>query len=645
MCFETGFSQERTFFASDRNFFWVPLSYSGEFRTYAHFRKRDIIAGYLTDTYTGSRFSVGGIVRSESYIWHPDFLLLNLEAEYNPDFIKDRFIVIPDLYENRTLKRFSIKTTLFNNKVISVNTNADFSQTYSNRENLTNIRTDVKQVGSALSFLNSKLPVNLSFNKTKWKQEETETDRVSNMDRLNFTARTSKSFYSNDKHDLTYLHDNYSFDYVNLYQTNIISDIITLNDNFNFDADKKYNFRSRVSYQNQRGTFSFTKLQADENLILKLPENFTFYANYNYNKLDREFQNTVTNNIRTTLRHKLYLSLNTDIFYEYRKTTHNSYEESYNTLGGNLYYTKKIPFKGRLNLSYNYRRQNFNTQSEPVTVQVTNESHILADGEITLLERPFIQVSSIIVTDITGAIVYQPDLDYLIIEHDNYVEIRRFPGGLIPDNTEVFVDYLVNMPETYSFDLNYNKFSSSISFWKKYIEFYFNAAKQNYVNLVNVDLIVLNYFTQYKYGIRTDVKFAAAGVEFDKYNSSIVPYEMIRYYASAQKTFKGNLILSLNADFRDYYLTNDNVRHQYSNISAKTVYRIQDITRASLELGYRKQIGEGIDLDLLTARLEFTSQFNKLFATLGFEKYNRDFLGEINNYTGVYFRLIRKFRN
>ncbi len=645
LIFCKGFSQGQMFFASDKNYFWKPLSFSGEFRTFGHFRQRDILTDYTEETQNSSRFSLGGMFSSDSYFWHPDFLLLKIQAEYNPDFIKEDFIVIPDQSETRTLKRLDIRTVLFNTKVISLNSYLNLNQTYSNRENLTNIKTNSKRWGSILSFSNKVVPLTFSFNQTKWQQEETETGRTSDMDQLNFTGRASKSFYSNDKHDLLYAHDEYLFNYIDLYRTQTFSDYLVLSDNFNFDSENKYNFRSRVSYRNQRGTTDFTKFQANENVTLKLPANLTFYTNYDYNNLEYEAQNTKTHNAKTSLHHKLFLSLNSDIFYEYRAMSHTVYNETYHTFGGNLYYTKKLLFNGRLNLSYNYRRQNFQTQSEPAAIQIINENHILTDGEIVLLDRPYIDLNSIVVTDLTGSIIYSENLDYIIIERNNYIEIQRFPGGQIANNQGILVDYTVNLPETYDYDSNFNRFSSNISFLNRAVELYFNAAKQNYVNTFNADLLILNYFTQYQYGIRSDIKFITAGIEFDHYNSSIIPYKMVRYYLTAQKSFKEKLLFSINGNFRDYYLTDEDIRQLFTDISAKAVYRIFDLTKTSLEIGYRNQSGTGIDLDLLTAKLEITTQFHQLYATLGFEKYNRNFLGEINNYNGIFFKLVRKFQN
>jgi hypothetical protein len=102
-------------------------------------------------------------------------------------------------------------------------------------------------------------------------------------------------------------------------------------------------------------------------------------------------------------------------------------------------------------------------------------------------------------------------------------------------------------------------------------------------------------------------------------------------------------LVSLNGNIQQYRLIEDQVEQLYTDISGKMVYRIIDQTKASLDLGYRKQIGSGIDLDLLTARLEFMTQFRQFMFTLGLEKYNRNFLDQINNYNGIYFKLIRRF--
>lgn len=619
------------------------MSLSGEFNTSGNFRTKEIRTDYISDTQNSSRFSIGGKINTKSYIWHPNFLILNLEAEYNPDFIKENFIIIPDLTETRTAKRINLKTTLFNRKVISLYTTTNFSQTYSYRDYLTNIKTDTKQFGAVLIYSNKILPINLNLNQSKWNQEETETGRMADMNQLNFTARTSKSFYSLDKHSLTYSRNNYRYNNFNLYQTNVNSEIISLNDNFYFDKKRNYNFRSRLSYHNQTGTIDFKRMQAYENLFLKLPVNFKFQANYNYNDIEQEFSQTKSQNLKTTLMHKLYLSLNTSIYYEYTKIDNTFFNDENNTYGFNFNYTKKIPLKGRLNISGTYQMKDYNTIAEPNIVQIINEEHYLSDGKIELLVRPNIDIQTIIVKDQTGAIIYQENLDYILIQRNEYIEIQRFPGGQILNNSTVYVDYTATQPASYSYNSNLYLISSSIKLWDNLFELYFNTSKQDFNNITNTDFLSLNYYTQYTYGAKIDVKFAEAGVELEDYNSSTIPYKSERYYFNAHQNFNNKILFSISGNIKNFHLIQENEDQVFSDISAKTIYKFKTISSVSLDIAYRKQIGNGIDLDLFTARAEFRTILRQIDFTAGIEAYYKDFLSNKYIYEGIFFKIIRRF--
>jgi len=637
------YSQKRTFFSPDKTSFWVPVSFSGEFRTYTYYRSQNIYRDFLTESQKSTLLSVGGLINSKSYIWDKNFLLLDFEAEYNPDLIRENFIVVPDHAETRTTKRVDLKTTFFNNKIITVSTKTNFSQTYNNREYLTNIKTDRKYYGGMFSFNNKILPFYVCLDQTNWDQEETETGRLSDFDHFNLRVRTSKSFYSRDKHDFLYSHNEYLFNRYGSLQLRTISDYFSLNDVLCFDECRNYNFQSRISYKSEEGTNTYDRFSVYEKLNLILPLNFKYNANYIFGNTKQELQNTAFHNVLTNLSHQLYLSLNTGIFYNYKRTIHSYYDETRNIYGGHIYYSKNIPLRGRLKINYNYSRESRENNSEPVSVQVIDENHMLTDGEIVLLDRPFIEVSTIVVRDLTGAILYQENLDYILIERNNYIEIQRFPGGQIADGDAILVDYVVNQPETYSYDADNHRFSASVSFLDRFVEVYYKLNDINYVNLTNTELLSLNYYRQNIYGIKFDHNYATAGFEFDEYNSNIFPYRLKRYYATFNKSFNDRIIVSLNANLRDYYLVNEDINRIYADVSTQAVYRIFDLTKASLKLGYRKQIGSGVDLDLITARLELTSQLRQLFLTLGFEKYNRDFMEDVNNYNGIYFRLVRKF--
>ena len=82
---------------------------------------------------------------------------------------------------------------------------------------------------------------------------------------------------------------------------------------------------------------------------------------------------------------------------------------------------------------------------------------------------------------------------------------------------------------------------------------------------------------------------------------------------------------------------------KYMDITGKAIYTIYKQTSLNLDLMYRKQTGRGIDLDLMSAKTEIISSINRLYLTVGLEVYKRNYVGEIINFKGTYFKLVRKF--
>jgi hypothetical protein len=207
----------------------------------------------------------------------------------------------------------------------------------------------------------------------------------------------------------------------------------------------------------------------------------------------------------------------------------------------------------------------------------------------------------------------------------------------------VYIDYTVQQPGSYSYGANNNHFSASVILLQRLIELYYRYSVQNYPKTDQADLLTLNYYRQHILGLRLDVGFARAGVEADMYESNIVPYRMMRYYIDMNWNLKSSLLLTLNGNIRDYRMIADEVNQLYANLSGKVVYRIGPRMRVSLESGYLNQRGANIDLDLLTARAEFLSTFNKLQLRVGLEMYRRLYMNSEFDFNGAYIQLTRRF--
>jgi len=624
---------------------WHLRHISGELDLKGQYRQLESSFNELTEDQKSTYLLSGLKLNTSSYLWDKDIFMIDLSGAYSPELRDEKYITVPDRSEVRTLKKVDLMATLFNNKAVTLQGFYNFDQSYFNRELLTNVRSNNQQWGGILSLNNRFLPLSLSYRNQKWDQDELQTGRIFNMDQESFQARSSKSFGSKDRTELLFSHNNYLYRYAELHQTSHLIDRFALNNNLFFDEARKYNLNSRFSWYRQDGTTSFRRLELLEGLTLRLPGHFKFRANLNLYQLRDQVQTWNQRKIRTSLEHKLYKSLTTRIFVDYtriRQEAANLYIQSDTRGGLELKYSKRIP-GGIFNLNYRYFRQEYSSEGEQGVLQVLNEPLVLSDGEIRLLKMPYAELSSVLVKDLTGTIIYQANFDYFLIERGSYVEIQRIPGGLIPNNGEVYVDYSYIQPGSYSYGANNNHLSAGILLFKRLLELYYSYSVQNYPRVRQGDLLTLNFYKQHVYGLRFDLGFARAGVEADQYDSNIVPYKMMRYYLDLNWNYKSKLLFTLNGSLRDYQMIADQVDQLYGNLSGKVAYQIRPRMRVSLETGYLNQRGPNIELDLLTSRAEFLASFNKLQFRIGMELYRRLYLNSQFDFNGAYVQLTRRF--
>ena len=590
-----------------------------------------------------STYYLGGIsINTGSYLWSPDILFINLDAEYNPESRKETYLLTPDRSEVRTLKKLDFRTSVFRNKSINLNTFVNLNQTYYNRELLTNIKSDNRQWGGLFAFNNKLLPVSLSFRQSDWTQKELQTARTFTMSQNNLLGTMTKSFGTSDKHELLYSHDEYVYNYAGSKKVNNIIDKAALNNNFYFDKERKYSYNSQISYHNQYGDNEFSKLEAIERVMLNFPKKLRFIGGYNYYRLEDPSQILAQNRINASLNHQLFESLTTNIYIDYSGITQTLYDEQNLRTGIDISYTKKIP-TGTLNLAYRYVRSNFDMTGVSAPLRIINEELQLTDGQIAVLKKPYVDLSSLIVKDQTGAIIYQLNFDYTLIVRSNFVEIQRVPGGQITNSQIINIDYTVTQPGSYSYDANYNSFSSSILLFKRLLELYYRGSVQDYQRLTEADFLTLNYYNQNVYGGRIDLGFAGFGVEYDRYNSNIIPYIRYRYFIDMNWSIKSRLLVSVNGNIMDYQLIDNDVNQLHSSINGKITYNITSKVKLDLEAGYLSQKGRNIDLDLFNSNVQVSTNFRQLYVAGGIESYNRRYQSSDFAFTGLFVEIIRRF--
>ena len=156
----------------------------------------------------------------------------------------------------------------------------------------------------------------------------------------------------------------------------------------------------------------------------------------------------------------------------------------------------------------------------------------------------------------------------------------------------------------------------------------------DYSNIQKSDLLVLNYIRGNTFGGLVRLGPAEAGAEYELHNSTITPFKQYRYFLNVQKRMN-KVLLAFYSNYRDYYLTDEDLTRKYADVSGRFACDLSRRSKLSLLGSYRKQVGTGIDLDLLTATLEFRTRFHRLHLAAGMDLYFRDYLGDDTNYYGA----------
>jgi hypothetical protein len=355
-------------------------------------------------------------------------------------------------------------------------------------------------------------------------------------------------------------------------------------------------------------------------------------------------QSLVQNDINTVLGHQLFSSLHTDLMLEYLDIHQCVYSEANTKAGVTFAYTKKIPLKGLLSITYsaNYAHEKESASAE--YIQVANQAYTLLDNQVVLLKLPLVNESSVVVKDVSGTIVYRLNIDYALIPLGNYLQIIRIAGSQIPDNGTVYLYYTANQPGNIQYDLASNFFTVNLAFFNQFVNVYYSEIKQNYFNVVNTNANDLNYLNNKIYGLRLAYKFATLGAEYNDYASSITPYKVIRYYAILQGTYQ-KYNFALNADSRDYLkLSIDSTHRFYENVTAMVAYNMNSTTRFDLNMGYQYQNGQYIDLSYGTFRLKMTKVVHGIIWSAGLDGYKRNYLiNQKSEFLGAFVQALKKF--
>ena len=105
-------------------------SLSGEVSLENLFRKQVSLFNNIEEN-QNSLYFIGGIkLNLNSYLLNPDIVTLNLNTEFNPESRDEKYLLVPDRSEVRTLKKFDAHASIFSGKPVSLTAYANLNQSY-----------------------------------------------------------------------------------------------------------------------------------------------------------------------------------------------------------------------------------------------------------------------------------------------------------------------------------------------------------------------------------------------------------------------------------------------------------------------------------------------------------------------------------
>ena len=348
--------------------------------------------------------------------------------------------------------------------------------------------------------------------------------------------------------------------------SNFDIDTALLSHTADFGANKQNNLSSSVSFFDQSGDFPLEHLRWDERLLLRHSPSFETRYQYalDYQSSQLTGFGTVDQLQQVGLAgftHRLYRSLVTSgtlgvrEFKQSGESAGNGYFANVNTD-----YHKEVPL-GRLNVTAGYA---FDRQENPASGSITpvaNQARTFVDPVPIIITGNNIIVSSIVVRDATGLILYTAGADYTVQVFTDNVQITRVIGGRIANGQTVLISY--NLSPQPANTVTNNTIAGSIRYDFERGPLHGLGVYARYTNLdqsiesARPAAFVPNSLKDTTVGAEYRVWEIVTGAEEEWHHSDINPYDATRLFARFQHRLPQNTTMQLAANYSMFHYTQE----------------------------------------------------------------------------------------
>lgn len=593
-------------------------------------RKRVLLEEYLENNFKGS-------------IYHPNLVEYDLNLENGLDQNKETVSAgLDNKIRNRRLNRYHFLSSFLRKKPYAFSLFADQSFDMNNHDFFERQYIDWSKYGGNFGYQNDFLPAHVSFsNDERIIRRASRPSQDFRDDQANLSLNHTSGVTGETRFDIT--RDNYSrTESENSDQTGVATNYNIFNQKYLFD-NRRLELNSSLRSNALTGTSKNKQLNVSERVEATHTDSLS--SSYIYDFSDNSSGTTYNKNNRLNMyvRHHLYESLFSSLNLNYFTDQSTSLSQNQAGMALNEDYVKKLGTLGRLTAGTGLGYESEKRQTSQDVTVIAREPHTLTTGTLTFLELSHVDTATIVVTDSTGTIIYIVNVDYQLTDSGSRTQIQRVPGGAIANGQSVLVDYHAASSPLFSYNTVSSNYRVRLDFFEDLVGVYYRRSKNSHPSVKGEANAILESLDDTSYGV--DLRYRNLTVEWENqdYGSTLSPYqrqwlkETLRFNLTSSSTYmiqssQSNLELVQSNDIQKYY----DIINQYTLL-------INQMTRLSMEGGYRRQKGGAVDINDYTLRCIFETSWGNLSVSTEYDFEKQLNIGEGNENHFFYSKIKRTF--
>lgn len=227
---------------------------------------------------------------------------------------------------------------------------------------------------------------------------------------------------------------------------------------------KASSLTSRINSYERTGFNANERVSWAETVRIQHTDQLFSRTSYQNNSIKQniEFEENI---LKLQLNHRLYQNLTTNATLDFEDNESDIQEETINGIDIHSRYQKQDFFGASVNAGLGAGYQDTERDTSNGAIDVIDESHVVPLNSAIILGNRFIIISSIVVTDNTGAVTYTIGTDYNVNSvGGDQTEIQVVPGGPINSGDTLLVSYQATALPTQDFSTTNLRYSLGANF-------------------------------------------------------------------------------------------------------------------------------------------------------------------------------------